>query len=374
MNKRIIFNTLAIAVSIIMMLSCRRKVEDRPFFPAAEYFNPTQVAPGAQLQIHGAVLDGSKVKIDGKVVEVDSIAASGNIIYVKVPNDLSIGSSYTVEVVYNERESFAFTPKLQVAAETSDIKELLIGDFDGGGIRSAIATTDFTNGQWSGNAGANSSIGIGTNINGVSESPAGGNYAFGTVYGGGILPNTNGFVATISSRSGLRNDLVSDWPENFFEYPGSILDIDEDTIKNYYINFLVNYNNNPDSRLRVFVGNAKLNKEQRYAETIRPITTTSVNRRIFVEPVGDKGWYRVSISLDNFQTGYGFTAGGMSFEDFKGLNQIDFDITDRFDNSYDTDCCVGSITTCCATAIKAPVQVYIDQVVISHGGIAPSVQ
>ena len=63
----------------------------------------------------------------------------------------------------------------------------------------------------------------------------------------------------------------------------------------------------------------------------------------------------------------------MKFNDFLKLNQIDFDISDSYENIY-SDCCKNTITDCCATAIKDPVQVYIDQVVISQGGSAPSVQ
>lgn len=366
MNKKIIFSTLVIAFGVIMMLSCRRKVEERPFFPAAEYFTPTVVAPGTQLKIHGAVLDNATVKIDGSSVAIDSVSKSGAIIYVTVPNNLTIGSAYTIEVQYDDKNSFTFTPKLKVAAASSAIKELLIGDFDGGGIRAAISTSDFSNGQWSGNAGANSVIGIGTGLNSVPSSPAGGNYAYGTVYGGGILPSTYGFVATISSRSGLQNNLISEWPENFFSYPGSVLDESEVDMSKYYINFLVNFNNTSKSQLRIFIGNAKLPKDKRFAFTIKPSSKYPV-----------EGWQKVSLAVNVFRTGFGFDNKAMTFDQFKTMNQFDFDIADSYNNVYNS-CCEQRgelfINECCETAIKEPVQIYIDQVVLSYGGIAPSIQ
>lgn len=355
------FSVLA-AVVILMNTSCRRKVEEQPVFPSAEYYSPTQVAPSSQLEIHGAVLGSSDVYIGGKKAELDSVSADGRVIYVKVPSSLEVGSEHIVKVVYNEKEEFEFISKIKIAATSSSVKELLIGDFDGGGIRSAIATSNFTNGQWSGNAGANSIIGITNNINGVEPSKAGGNFAYATVAGGGVLPNTYGFVATISSRSGLQNDLITEWPANFFKYPGSILDSTDKVITNYFVNFYLNFNNNPKSQVRVYIGSTKLPKEERYAKTIKPIGAAN--------PVN--GWYKVSLPLNQFKDGYGFGAA-MKFNDFLKLNQIDFDISDSYENIY-SDCCKNTITDCCATAIKDPVQVYIDQVVISQGGSAPSVQ
>ncbi len=358
---------LMLSVLLLISTSCRRKVEEQPSFPAAEYYSPTLVAPSSQIEVHGAVLSNSTIIIGGIKATIDSISADGRVVYAKVPSELEIGSSYMVEVKYNEKESFIFTPQLEIGATSTQVKELLIGDFDGGGIRAAISTSDFTNGQFSGNAGANSIIGIGDNVNGVETSPAGGNYAFATVPGGGILPGTFGFVATISSRSGLQNDLVTDWPINFFEYPNSVLNPENEDLKTYYINFLVNFNNTPKSQLRIFIGSAKLPKDQRYAVTIKPGSKYPVT-----------GWQKVSIALNTFKDGFGF-GPGMKFDDFKKLNQVDFDITDSFENDYSSNvgnqkCCVGNVTDCCATAIKDPVQVYIDQVVISQGGVAPSVQ
>ncbi len=369
MIKGIHISLLMLSVSLLISTGCRRKVEEQPLFPAAEYYTPTLVAPASPIEIHGAVLTNSTVKIGGIEAKIDSVSEDGKVVYAIVPNELEIGSSYTVEVAYNDNENFAFTPQLEIAATSSSVKELLIGDFDGAGIRSANTTANFTNGQWSGNAGANSVIGIGSNVNGVEASPAGGNYAYATVFGGGILPATYGFVATISSRSGLQNDLVTDWPANFFEYPGSILNNNNTDLKTYYINFLVNFNDNPKSQLRIFIGSAKLPKNKRYAVTIKSGSKYPVT-----------GWQQVSLAMNTFKDEFGF-GKAMTFEDFMKLNQVDFDIADTYNNKYNACCTeVGSgtnatfINECCATAIKDPVQVYFDQVVISQGGPAPSIQ
>ena len=54
-----------------------------------------------------------------------------------------------------------------------------------------------------------------------------------------------------------------------------------------------------------------------------------------------------------------------------------FNISDSYNDNYSA-CCrfIGedTIDDCCDTAIEHPVQIYIDQVVISQGGEASSVQ
>ncbi len=335
---------------------------------AVEYYSPTVVAPGSQLQLHGKALSKATVTIGNIIAEIDSVSKDGYVLYIKVPNELSIGSQYSVVVNYDETESVEFTTKLKISASTSLVKELLISDFDGGGIRSAMVTTDFTNGFFEANAGVNSSVGINTDINAIASSPAGGNYVYATVEGGGILPNTFGYVADISSKTGFQNDLVSPWPENFLNYPGSVITSENQDLKEYYINFLVNFNNTKESQLRIFIGNSDVKLAKQFARTIKPRGIYTVT-----------GWQKVSIALSVFKDEFGFGTA-MKFQDFLQSNKIMFQFMDSYENYY-TDCCKPSgdinndyIYDCCDTAIKDPVQIYIDQVVISQGGEALSIQ
>ena len=275
-----------------------------------EYYSPTSVAVGSQLQVHGKALSKATVSIGNITAEIDSVSKDGYVLYVKAPNEISVGSQYSVVVNYDETESVEFSTKLKISANTSLVKELLISDFDGGGIRSATATSDFMNGFIEHNSGANSEMGITSNLNSVESSPAGGNFAFATVYGGGILPNTFGFVGTLSTQTDFQNDGSTQWPENFFNYPGSVITSENQDLKEYYINFLVNFNNTKESQLRIFIGNSDLVLDKQFARTIRPSG---------IYPV--MGWQKVSIALSAFRDGYGFGTA-MKFQDFLQSNKI----------------------------------------------------
>ena len=332
---------------------------------AVEYYTPTSVAVGSQLQLHGKALSKATVSIGNITTEIDSVSKDGYVLYVKVPDELSVGSQYSVVVNYDENEAFEFSPKLKISASTSLVKELLITDFDGGGIRSATTTSDFMNGFFEHNSGANSKMGITTNLNSVESSPAGENFAFATVYGGGVLPNTFGFVGTLSTQTDFQNDGSTRWPENFFNYPGSVITSENQDLKEYYINFLVNFNSTNKSQLRVFIGNASLTLDKIFAKTFKPSLKYPVT-----------GWQKVSIPLNEFRVEYGFGTA-MKFQDFLQSNKIMFQISDSFNNNYSA-CCrfIGedTIDDCCDIAIEHPVQIYIDQVVISQGGEASSIQ
>ena len=366
----ILRNILVAAALVVVLISCRREPEARPVFPSAEYFTPSVVKADQQVTIYGVGLDKATVLIDGTEISVDFVSGSGDKLIFKVAPGLSIGKHF-VEILFEDGDKVKFTSPLVVSLTGSTIKELLIGDFDGAGIRPAYATADFTNGQWSGNAGANTVMGIG-NLNGVLSSPAGGNYAFATVPNGGVLPNTFGFVATIESRSELNNDFETAWPKNFFEYKLSSLDsIESNDISNYYLNFYVNFNSNNKSKVRVFVGNPDLGKGERFAEDVAASTSVS-------------GWQFVSIPLDLFKSNFGNDTP-MNFNDFKKLNMISFDVSDTYENIYSDCCCksqysnseqmtcpsgVDGDLTCCPLSIKDPVQVYFDHVTITQGGPA----
>lgn len=385
--KKIISIAACFLISVSFIISCKKDDDKKDTEPttevvekdtgqeppiiiqktAAEYYSPTQAAPSSQIQIHGKALSKAAINIGGFESEIDSVSKDGFILYAKVPSELAIGSDYSVTVKYDEVETFEFSSKLKVSSTSSTIEELLISDFDGGGIRKTDKSLGFTNGFFESNPGKNSVMGIDENVNSVTSSPAGGNYAFTTVYGGGILPNTFGFVGTISSKTDFQNDGITPWPKNFFSYPGSVLNIANQDLTKYYINFLVNFNNTEKSQVRIFIGSDELPIADRFAKTIIPGFDYSV-----------EGWQRVSIPLNTFRDGYGF-GSNITIEDFIQLNQIEFDISDSYVNRYNSCCTITNgdtkfIDDCCDTAIKDPVEVYIDQVVISYGGEALSVQ
>lgn len=379
MNKKIIFSTLTLAAAILMMLSCRREIEERPLFPSAEYFAPTIVEQGGELTIRGFVLTDAKVTIGGLPAEVkqtivnDTVDDQRTVLVVTVPGSLGNGE-HIVRVEYKDKGEFTFQAPLIIANTRSTVNELLIGDFDGGGIRPAVASSDFTNGQWAGSAGANSTIGITNQDGDVSSSPAGGNFAFTRVVGNGILPGTFGYVAAIDSRNEIQNNFITSWPKNFAEYPNSTITIEEgDLVSNFRVNFYIKMNGNIHTQVRVYLGNSDLGNADKYAHTIHSKATTNQNPSgKFTKLTDDFGWVHLSIPFNVFACNFGFNAGCTpKLEDLKKINQISFSISDDFNNVYDTECCTGSSnTSCCGAAIKEPVSAYIDHVVISKGGPA----
>lgn len=368
---------------VVFTTGCRRDVEDKPVFPQADFFSPTAVVSTSDvITLVGVSLENSIITVGGQPVNI--ISNDGDKVTFTLASSLVTGNAYTVKVVLSDGSEKSFVGGVRFddngGVPTTYPSELLIADFDGGGIRSAVATVDFTNGQWSGNAGANSAIGITNENDGVESSNAGGNFAFASVGPGGVLPNTSGFVATLTTRNEIQNDGETTWPVNFFEYPGSPLEYDSvnDNAGKYFLNLYVNMNGNINSQLRIFLGNASLLKENQYAYTINSKSTTNANAFGAGKKLSkDSGWEFVSIGFNEFISGFGFTAGGnLTIDEILKVNRISIDIADDFNDVYDNCCRRASFPgetpaiadwTCCDQAITEPVSVSIDHVSITKG-------
>lgn len=368
-------HSVSVVFVLLTLLGCRREVEERPVFPSAEYFAPSVITSSAnQIIVHGINLEGASATIGGQAA-TSVVSEDKKTLTVSMPVGISDGS-YNVSVTLNDESIVSFPAPLVIdAAETAFKGDMLIGDFDGNGIRSASTTSNFSDGAWNGNPGANSSMGITNSINGVTSSPAGGNFAYATVAGGGVLPNTYGYVGALDSRNEIRNDLVTGWPEGFLSYEdeenAALTYVDGfDDVSDFRINFWLNLNGTSRSQVRVNLGNSDLSNSEKYAKTILTTeTSASVPGAIRVSP---NGWNLVSIKLSDFVCNFGF--GGVSnctINDvsIQELNQISFGISDDFNNVY-SSCCTGTTIDCCDEEIKEPVEAYIDHVTITKGAPA----
>lgn len=366
-----IFSFAAIAV-LLVIVGCRREVEEKPTFPDVNFFTPGQAQIGDTIKIVGLGLEGASVTFGGQAMTLHNVSSQS--MYFVVPAG---STTETVSVTYSNGDGHTFQAPLVIDISTGP-NELLLGDFDKGGIRPAGVTSDFLNGQWEINSAGAATTGIGQGVNGVPSSPAGGNYAYAFMGGESIDPVSYGFVASLGHRSEVLNDNATGWPETYLEYPGGTLDSTAD-IDEFYLNFYVNFNNRPESRIRVFLVNPNYPKGCRYAKTI-PAD---------IPATGD-GWVWKSYQMSSFLKEFGFGGGtcpnpnSLTMEELFKVNKIEIDITDRFDNVYKIPS--SSTSTVCPTSIPseerdiccqntAPpscqvdqVEVYIDHVIISQGG------
>lgn len=363
----ILKHSIVFAFIVVALLGCRRKLEEPPVFPAAEYFSPSVVNNSdAELSIYGINLDETKVSIGGKDASIVSLSDDKTVLKVKMPTGIPEGK-YIVAVTLNDGSVIEFTAPL-VFDETSVClkQDLLIGDFDGGGIRAANTTSNFSDGAWIGDPGANSEAGILSSINGVTSSPAGGNFVYMTVPGGGILPNTFGYVAALISRNEIQNDLSTAWPESFIDYgaPNNAIKIDEgfDVVADFYINFYANFNGLEKGQVRIYLGNSDLPDAQKFAYTL---SYNSLSNK--------EGWNLISVKFSEFKCNFGFGGGSgdvpctIDMEYLQKINQVSFSVSDNFNNDYKTPCCKGASIDCCNEKIVDPVEVYIDHVTLTKG-------
>lgn len=359
-----IFSFAAIAV-LLVIVGCRREVEEKPTFPDVSFFTPGEAQVGDTIKVVGLGLLGSKVSLGNQGMTL--ISNSDQALIFAIPAGASTAQ---LTVSYPETGGHTFQAPLVIDDKTGN-NELLIGDFDLGGIRPAGVTNDFLNGQWQINSAGAATTGIGQGVNGVPSSPAGGNYAYAFMGGEDMDPTTYGFVADLGHRSEVLNDKETPWPVSYLLYPAATLDTSA-AISDYYLNFYVNFNGRTEGRVRIFLINPNYDKECRYATTISPTNSTADQ------------WVWKSIKLSTFQNNYGFGNSGacsnqntLSMSEMLQINSIEIGVTDKFDSNYDVDCCYyvdadsPSDLSCCETAVPADVdqvEVYIDHVIISQGG------
>lgn len=379
----ILKNILVAATLVVVLISCRREPEEKPVFPAVEYFSPSVVtSENAEVKLLGTGLDKAVITVGGQVVNIvkSEVDANGRgYVTFVLPAGLSEGK-HPVKVVFeDETEASIAAPLIFNKSALNVAKaEMLIGDFDFGGVRAAGPTKDFSDGNWLGDPGANTVMGIVNSVNGINSSPAGGNFVFATVPSGGILPNTYGYVGALISRNEIQNDLTTGWPESFINYPNSVLNFEKgvDKVSDFYLNFYVNFNSLGTGQVRIYLGSSDIAENSKFSFTISPDPKLSADLKA-KRKVSEQGWQFVSIKFSDMLGNYGF--GGCSAsavpcaindEFITKINQMSFSLSDSYNNVYDPKCCTGKNIACCATAIKDPVQIYIDHVTITQGAPA----
>lgn len=358
--------TFSLAImAVVIFTACERDPDPRPAFSRADTYSPSAAATDDTVYITGAELVGTEVRLNGKLVELE--VETANLIGFIVKDDMESGTlelqlpsagGVTGElkrfnnVLINELvetgsswDGYFYDEQTFANGEVlRGPKILMISDFDGSGVRRASSTSTFSNVFWESNAAAAASVGIGRRN--VSSSPSGGNFMYGTIEEGGILRRTNGFVCEFATRSETMNDAISPWPENFVDYPGSVLpqnfDIDE-----LYLNFYVNNNGYDQSNLRIYIYNDGM---------------FLANRFVLDFPIleSEEGWHWRSLPINEFRSNFGFD-DRITSDQFLQVNKMMFQLAD-----------IGSMEDAAGNQDESlyqgnPVQGYIDHIVLSYG-------
>lgn len=357
------FTFSLILLAVIVFTACERDPDPRPSFSRADSYSPSVAATDDTVFITGDKMVGSQVRLNGELVEIE-IEEEHRIGFI-VEDHMESGS-ITIQLpeaggIEGDRKTFNNDIYIneEVQAGTSwdglftngqsfasgDImrgpKTMLISDFDGSGIRRASSTTSFSNVFWETNAAAAANVGIGKKN--VPSSPAGGNYLYGTILGSGILDDTYGFVMESATRSETMNDAITPWPDNFVEYPGSIIPEDFE-MDQLYLNFYTNNNGYSQTNVRIWLYNDAQIQEDRFVQDVQLIDS-------------EEKWEWQSIPIREFRPDFGNAADRVTKETFMEVNKIQFQLADLegMDNAW----------------TQNDVQGYIDHIVISYGGPMP---
>lgn len=385
MNLKSLFKTtILLSISGFLLFSCKKRdPEERPIFPSAEFFAPWYVLPEKDtVEIAGSGLDGATVYLNGTQVSILSIDEKNELLKFIVPKDYTSG---LVRVEFKDGETMTFIDSLTAVdaldERRTDIEGvLLIGDFDGGGIRPAYAGIDFTTGQWAMEAPVGATNGIGQNQFNTSSSPEGGNYVYNDVPQGAIGGKaTDGWAGAITSRNELMNDNYTSFPRSFAAYPNSPIEFGEnDDPSEFYVNFYYkadpvsapNRNGEDPTMIRVFLIDPTRQIDQWWAYNI-----SNGENQSYIEEDGygtmpmeaDGKWHPVSIKWGDFSTGFGFNTR-FNASDLEKINALQFTFSD---SRVDADGNLGTVNGITVEEEWAkgvgPIRAYIDHVSISKG-------
>jgi len=302
----------------LLFTGCRIDTEERPDFPSVESFSPGYAVPGDTVFVIGKSLTGSSISLDNGPVNI--IANTDSLLSFVVTESMS-NSLLTVTYPDGDAFTFSFNIILNYMIQASDIEEggwlndmeldgtplqagellrgprqLLISDFDGGGIRFAEATSVIDQTQFAGLAAQGGDLIIGTNTFGATPSPVGGNNFGIDTPPTSIASGTFGFAGELLNRSELQNDRETSWPMNFIEYPASpIEDVSSNSdLENVFVNFLLFKNGNPKGVVDLNLTNDNFALGDRF------------RNRIADAQVGLDDWEWVSLPIGEISDGFGF--------------------------------------------------------------------
>lgn len=358
---------------ILAFTSCRPQVADKIIQSKAESFSPGYVKTGDVVRVLGVNLLGSSVKVGGVSMELEEITEDylEFIITDKLKTDVNgEDAENNIEITFENgdvhRFSFPLIVNYKITIEDKQSgawlenspqdaeeilqgpKQLIIADFDDGGIRNAARTERFDKTQFNPTL-KDGTVGFVGTGSGVKSSPAKGDYLGVQTPTEDILQGTFGFAGEVVTRSEVttKGDL---WPDNFADYPNGPLTKPGTPadVSAYYINFCIFTNGNDKTVVYPYLFNDVTALGDRFRNN------TFDNAGV----IGLEDWQWVSLRLTTFKSNFGNNSS-VDPTTFLGINKLNLGLS-HFELKDQSE-------TAPLKEIEKGVEVYIDHIVITQG-------
>ena len=369
MKKFILYPFLGL---IIGLCSCRVDKAEKVILPVAESYSPGYVKTGDTVRVIGIGLDGASVKVGGQPVTL--ISQNSKEVAFIVTSELKqnvqgeTNNTNNIGISFSDGSNHTFTMPLvvnyviangdlsgngwlngstqSIGDTLSGPAQLIVADFDNGGIRNADATDKFDRTQFEGLVKVGGTGLITSYSDERGATPAGGNVLSVNLESKFVSPNTSGFAGEYITRSELTNDGAT-WPLNFAEYLNSPIK-DNVSMDDTYINLCLFRNGQDQSILDVILYNDNLLLADRYRN--RYLRTSAGLA------VGTNEWAWVNLKFSDFASNFG---GAVDINEviFESINKIKLDFNHGAVSAIDA----GNPPE------DKKVEIYLDQIVITQG-------
>lgn len=367
------------ALICLSAVSCRNSIEKKinpaKGFPNVASYSPGFAKTGDTISIIGSVLTGSTVEVGGKQIDL-TVNTDDKLAFVVTDDVAPISNDgrYSLKVLHSDGDFHEFSMPIvlnheitladkagwlstssQAVGEVLETgpAQLLISDFDGGGIREADATDKFDRTQFDNQAQPTGVSYIGsTDL--TQGSPLGNNYYILKLDDPGQLGG-NGHAGEVWSRSEIMNDRKTEWPVSFFDYVnGPLKEVTTNNEMNdVYLNFLLYKGGAEKTVLYAYLYNDFLPGGEQYRSNFDfELDGASVK---VPKGTGLNEWVWVSLPFrDSFKDNFGF-GSKLKGENANTINKIKiaFAHGDKLDDQPGT--ATGGI------------EAYIDHIIITQG-------